>query len=553
MKLFSTLFLFLFINVYLVAQQIPPLFFSQNAWMSDTLGDIRHCTGEPYGIKCKLYGKINENNTWEKVKQSGVKLIRFGGEHADQNMPTRRQYLQIVDSARAKGIEPLLQVPYNNNVYTADTAAELVKFINITMKRNVKYWSIGNEPDLPPPNGYGYYTASPVADYTRQFAVKMKKVDSTIITLGPELTFYDDNNHLISELTTPGGFYDITGRIPGHTYYYLDIITFHSYPYGGNQTREELVSNLRDPWHISHMLDLLNARLDTCNNYHHRGKNALKIALTETNLNYRNSPDPELNAHSFLAGQFWCELMGVGMEKGLAFISFWSVIENSLGYIDEKTGKFWPTYHHYKLMTDNMKGCYYKSELTGNIKDLKVVAAADSNYITVMLLNQKNKGRSYSYSLQIGNGKLSGNNGVQIRIRNIARLNSTIVYTDSIEDESSSLLVFNYSGKLVKKYNYKKSDGPNAVPKLVTDPGTPLYVSLDPEINTEPNREILLNAGSKYRNANYQWYEGNSEVPLNAKSINTLKVIATKSTMYRLVVTYNGCSVEHCVNVIVKN
>ncbi|MCW3104193.1 MAG: hypothetical protein JWO09_2633 [Bacteroidetes bacterium] len=448
-------------------QTIPPLFFGQNAWMADTLGDIENCSGKPYGINCKLYGKINQNNTWERVRQSGVKLIRFGGEHADQNMPTRRQYIQVIDSARSKGIEPLLQVPYNNNVYTADTAAALVKFINVTMKRNVKYWSIGNEPDLEPPNGYGYYTASPVADYTRQFAVKMKAVDSTIITLGPELTYYDDRNHLITELTTPGGFYDITGKVPGHSYYYLDIITFHSYPYGGNQTRAELVSNLRDPWHISHMLDLLSARLDTCNNYHHRGEHALKIALTETNLNYRNSPDPELDAHSFLAGQFWCELMGVGMEKGLAFIAFWSVIEVSLGYIDERTGKLWPTYHHYKLMTDNIKGNYYKSEITGANKDLKVIAAADSNYITVMLLNQKNSKSSYKYSIQLGNGTITGTGDVQIRIKDLAGLDSTFVYSDSIEDESTGLLVFDYSGRLVKKYSYKKSDGPNAVPKLV--------------------------------------------------------------------------------------
>lgn len=448
-------------------QTIPPLFFGQNAWMSDTLGDIENCSGKPYGINCKLYGKINQGNTWERVKQSGVKLIRFGGEHADQNMPTRRQYIQVIDSARAKGIEPLLQVPYNNNVYTADTAAALLRFINITMKRDVKYWSIGNEPDLAPPNGYGYYTASPVADYTRQFAVKMKGVDSTIITLGPELTYYDDSNHLITELTTPGGFYDITGKVPGHTYYYLDIITFHSYPYGGNQTRAELVSNLRDPWHISHMLDLLTARLDSCNTYHHRGTHALKIALTETNMNYRNSPDAELDAHSFLAGQFWCELMGVGMEKGLAFIAFWSVIEVSLGYIDERTGKLWPTYYHYKLMTDNFKGTYYKSEITGSNKDFKVIAAADSNYITVMLLNQKNSKSSYSYSIRLGNGIIPENSGVQVKIKNIAGLDTTIVYSDSIEDESTELLVFNYAGKLVKKISYKKSDGPNALPKLV--------------------------------------------------------------------------------------
>jgi hypothetical protein len=540
---------FFFFSLCINAQPIPPLFFAQNAWMSDSLGNVDDCKGVEKGLNCKLWGKIHKDNTWEKIKQSGVKLIRFGGEHADENIPTRRQYIQIIDSARSKGIEPLLQVPYNNNYYTADTAAELVKYINVTMKRNVKYWSIGNEPDLSPPNGYGYFTASPIADYTKQFAVKMKGIDSTIITLGPELTYYDDRNSLITELTTPGGFYDITGRVPGHTYYYLDIITFHSYPFGGNQKREELISNLRDPWHISNMLYKLQGKLDSCNAFHNRGEHSLKIALTETSLNYKNSPDPELDAHSFIAGQFWAELIGVGMEKGLAFIAFWSVVESSLGYIDEKTGRFWPTYHHYKLAADNLKGTYYKSEISPGIKDLKSIVAADSNQISVILLNQKNKGKHHKYSLRIGNAKVQGKDGTNILIKDISSLKSTIVYNDSIEDESTSVLVFDYSGTLIKKINYKKSDGINAVPKLIKEAEKPVFVSIGPDIDAGLNEEIMLNSGSNFKKAIYKWYEGDSEIPMNESSANTIKIKATKDAVYKLVMNYDGMIIEDKVAV----
>jgi hypothetical protein len=111
MKICNFFICLLLASQCLEAQPIPPYFFSQNAWMSDTLGDYDRCPGAAKGLHCKLWGKIHQNNNWQKVKLSGVKLIRFGGEHADENMPTRRQYLQMVDSARAKGIEPLLQVP----------------------------------------------------------------------------------------------------------------------------------------------------------------------------------------------------------------------------------------------------------------------------------------------------------------------------------------------------------------------------------------------------------------------------------------------------------
>jgi hypothetical protein len=525
-------------------------FFAQNAWMSDTLGNAFNCTGASKGLKCKLYGKIHQNNTWAKVKQSGVKLVRFGGEHADENMPTRHQYLQMIDSARAKGMEPLLQVSYNNNYYTADTAAELVKYINVTMRRNVKYWSIGNEPDLSPPNGYGYYTASPVADYTKQFAVKMKAVDSSIITLGPELTYYDDNYKLITELTTPGGFYDITGKVPGHTYYYLDIITFHSYPFSGTQKREEVISNLKDPWHISHMLDQLKERLDSCNLYHRRsGKSALKIALTETNLNYKNSSDPELDAHSFIAGQFWCELMGVGLEKGVEFIAFWSIIENSLGYIDEKTGKLWPTYHHYRLASENFKGRYYRSAVSDGIKDLKTIVTADSNYIRLMILNQKNKKSHYRYTVQMGNGKITGRKEPQITVKGLNLLKNTLIYSDSIEDESTSLLVFDYQGQLVKKYNYKKHD---AAPKLVKEVAKPIYVSVSPDMKVSPNKEIELSATASSKKADYRWYEGSSLTPINIKSGNTCKIIPKKDETYKLIVTCDGYTIEESVQVTIE-
>lgn len=472
----KTLTLFLFFPFFLVsAQNIPENFFGLNAWMADTVGNFRDCKGKPYGINCIIYGKIHKNNTWELVKESGAKLIRFGGENADENKPTNEQYLKMVDSIRSKGMEPILQVPYNNNYYTADTAAAIVRYINITKKRNVKYWSIGNEPDLDPPYGYGYFSASPIADYVRQFAAKMKMEDSTIITLGPELKFYDDRNNLISELTTPGGYYDITGMVPGHTYCYIDIFTFHWYPFGGSQTREEVVQNLHSPWPISYPLDLLKAKLDSCNKYHGREAQRLQMAITESNLNYRNSTDPELNAHSFLAGQFWCELMGIGMEKGLAFIAFWSIIENSLGYIDERTWQLRPTYYHYKLMAENFKGKFCPSEIKRGLKNLKVIAAADTENITVMLLNQEEAGTRHEFKLRIANSNKSNFDNNIVWIKDKDAHSNEMLYSDIIEGESTMLLVLSRQGTLVKKYMYKKSDGENAVPKLSSDAGLVLF------------------------------------------------------------------------------
>ena len=54
--------------------------------------------------------------------------------------------------ARAIGAEPDLQVPIlddgSGNPATAQVAADMVTYANVTHGYGIKYWSIGNEPDL---------------------------------------------------------------------------------------------------------------------------------------------------------------------------------------------------------------------------------------------------------------------------------------------------------------------------------------------------------------------------------------------------------------------
>src|SRR5690349_23112921 len=89
---------------HIVAQNIPTQFFGQNAWMPDTIGNV------PY------YGKLHQQ--WGKVKESKAQVIRFGGIAPDNHKPTNYQYIKMIDSVRAKGMEPIIQVPYHKGAYT---------------------------------------------------------------------------------------------------------------------------------------------------------------------------------------------------------------------------------------------------------------------------------------------------------------------------------------------------------------------------------------------------------------------------------------------------
>src|SRR5436190_13794163 len=205
------------------AQTIPTNFFGQNAWMPDSVGNV------------KYYGKLRQN--WGKIRDSKAAIVRFGGIAPDNHMPTNFQYIQMIDSIRAKGMEPILQVPFHRGAYTAQQAAAIVQYVNVTKGKNVLYWIIGNEPDL----DYAYTSASQVAAYFKPFASAMKAVDPGIKIIGPECAWY--NTGIINGLTTPGGPDDITGKDAAGRYY-VDIISFHYYGFNGTQSRNDVMTKL---------------------------------------------------------------------------------------------------------------------------------------------------------------------------------------------------------------------------------------------------------------------------------------------------------------------
>jgi hypothetical protein len=79
--------------------------------------------------------------------------------------------------------------------------------------------------------------------------------------------------------------------------------------------------------------------------------------ITEFNLSYNNKADdgPEKKGtNSFLAGQYWADMLSLAMKEKLAFINFWSVIEGSntsesKGYLNRTSEKPLSTYFIYLL------------------------------------------------------------------------------------------------------------------------------------------------------------------------------------------------------------
>ena len=419
------------------AQTISPNIYGQNAWMPDSVGSK------------KYYGKLHTK--WGEIKASGARIVRFGGISADREKPTKYQYIQMIDSIRAKGMEPIIQVSFHNYAHSAQQAADIVRYINIEKGRKIIYWSIGNEPDLE----YSYTSASQVAPYIKSFASAMKAVDPTIKIMGPETAWY--NTSIINGLTTPGGTYDITGK-DANGRYYLDILSFHCYIFNGSQTsRDQVIAGPTKAGGLSENLKTLNDRLAACNSYHGRtGSAAIKTAVTEANIGYKNPSTDNLQglgAMSFIGGQAWAEIMGIAMKRGVNILTFWSVIEGNsvalnIGYIDKYSGKRQPSYYHFKMMSENMNGTY--ADGTDNQTNVKAFGSKNTNgTTTVMVLNQDLN--SFKYTVRLNNDAVSGTNALKINI-NAGFAKET---TGSIDGQSTTMLTFDASGNLVKRTEYK--------------------------------------------------------------------------------------------------
>ncbi len=433
-----------------------------NAWM-------------PYQIGAHVYnGKLETK--WADVQASGVQIMRYGGngvdryadpswiDPADATKSTLIQYVSLVDAMRSRGIEPVLQVPVYGSTYSSSQAADIVRYVNVTNARAVKYWVIGNEPNLSG-GGYGYTTAAQVAGYFKPFATAMKAVDPSIKIIGPETAWYD--SAILNGLTSCTGnattdANSIMGK-DGNGNYYVDVVSFHIYPFSGSQTRSQVISKLMEAGGFNDNLGTLQSRLATCNSFHGRtGSNALQMAVTEANINY-NQPTKVVNgvtveddgpaglgAKSFIGGQFWAEMMGIALQRGVDFLTFWSAIEgNGLSYLSSDGATKWPTYYHFQMVSQNFRGSSITA--TDNQANVKAFGTQDVDQIAVMILNQDTT--SFNYTVRLDTNTVSGTNPLKINVG----AGVAVEYDDTLTAESSVVLIFDAAGTLRKKIEYTRS------------------------------------------------------------------------------------------------
>lgn len=304
---------------------VSPLFFGQNywSWVPDW-GDPVAAVEEP-------------------TARLELGLLRAGGANNDQQQPTPFSLEEIdgfVAFARAVGAEPLLQIPVLANAdgaaASAAEAAALVEYVNQTQGYDVRYFSIGNEPDLYEEQGFedAGYSASDFCQTYLDFSAAMKAVDPSILLVGPDLSWKYQSGQ--NDWLTP--FLSECGDA-------VDILAVHRYPLAPSACDEAAAYGDADEFRasISHLKKLMEDA----------GQGDKPLAITEANITWDGEPSTSTLTASpgtFPAALWLADNLGVALEERLHNVSYWSLSEGwTLGFFEGATPR--PALHVLELFS----------------------------------------------------------------------------------------------------------------------------------------------------------------------------------------------------------
>jgi hypothetical protein len=269
------------------------------------------------------------------LRSAGVKVLRFpGGNFGEQHTLSTQQLDAFSDLLTQVGAEGFMQVQLSDPLdkravplaTRATRAALLVDYMNNaqSIQRSadapyhaIKYWSVGNEPDLlTNPDTAQTYT---VAEYTQAFiaySLAMHTRDPSIQVFGPELSQYPAASGPRDSQGTPWmqGFlqgvsdYERTHNLP---FQLLNGVSFHYYPFSDQE--RDVTTMLHDPTRWDTIVPALRQLIRTS-----FGED-LPVAITELNTNAGKVALPQN-----LSALWWAETLGHLLENQVDYVTFFS-------------------------------------------------------------------------------------------------------------------------------------------------------------------------------------------------------------------------------------
>jgi hypothetical protein len=315
----------------------------------------------------------------QEALDSKVTALRFpGGEWGDQNEIQTYHLDMFMDLCRKMGALPTISVRLLNG--TPEAVAELVRYANIEKGYAIRYWSIGNEPDLYARRPNTTYDTQRFNQEWRVIAAAMRAVDPGILLMGPELSGsytsnFDQNPKDSSGRDWMTEFLRANGDM-------VNIVTYHRYPFPVNQNNATIDDLRKDPPEWSKTVPYLRALV------HETTGRDLPVAVTEASSDSSQIAFGAATPDSFYNAIWWADVLGRLINENVFMVNQWVFAKTArsqggwglvtpLGVI--------PTYYDYQMYSHFGTERVYAAS---GVADVSIYAAKRSDgALTAMVIN----------------------------------------------------------------------------------------------------------------------------------------------------------------------
>lgn len=377
------------------------------------------------------FGKLARND----LGALNLTVMRWGGETLELKPFAWSDLDRFILDARAMNVEPLIQVPYAHQ--DPQFAAQIVHYVNVEKKYDVRFWSIGNEEDT----NYRGGARDKWLTTWRSYRDAMKAVDARILIFGPEYANAYDITDPARDWLTP--FLQMNGDA-------VDVVSLHRYGFGGKQSNPTVL--IGDALGTARRMRALREHIQRVT-----GRD-IPLAITEMNLSHVWDQSGEGSSASFSAGLWLAETLGQMAEVGVTMVNIWSARnDGTISILDNKNDGRRPTYYALELYAN------YGNRVipaASHVRDVSAHAARDTRTgrMNVVLVNRGRREVEFKLVLNSGEEQTQGNLYLDAGARKRIRL--------SMPAHSMMSLAFDNQSQVTRTMLYSRAMYDNKQPPV---------------------------------------------------------------------------------------
>ena len=318
----------------------------------------------------------------EQAYASGITVLRFpGGAWGDRNDLKPYHIDSFMEFANKMGATATFSVRLRES--SPEKAAELVRYVNLDKKYNIRYWSVGNEPTLYTGELQRIYDTEEFNKNWRAMALAMKEVDPSILIMGPELhgTYSTDEANNPKDSQGKDWMVEFL-RANGDL---VDIVTFHRYPYPVNQKSASIAELRENSREWDQLIPFLRNLIQK-----ETGRN-LPIAVTELDSHWNPATGGEATPDSHFNAIWLGSVISRIARNGVFMVNHWTLTskggQGAHGIIGNNELR--PSYYIYQMFKQFGSEQVYSSSPDPDI--VIVAAKRQDGTLTVMLVNLKDE------------------------------------------------------------------------------------------------------------------------------------------------------------------